>query len=674
VKKILFLIVFAAGLVKNVTAQKVIDSLPPVTITTDNNLQSKVLSKIVIQTRGINNSQELLTMVPGLFIGQHAGGGKAEQLFLRGFDIDHGTDVNISVDGVPVNMVSHAHGQGYADLHFVIPELVDNILFNKGPYYADKGDFATAGYAALNIKNILPVSMIKGEGGQFNTKRAVAAMNLLPERSRKNGKSLFIAGELMKTNGYFDNPQNFDRVNLFTRYQSKISLNSILNISASYFKSSWNASGQIPERAVNEGLISFYGAIDPDEGGETDRKSINAILSTNFHNGVQMKNQVYVASYNFDLFSNFTFFKNDSINGDQIRQREKRVLAGYNSSMFFTHFAGSVKLKTEAGIGLRSDFTKNSELSHTLHRSTLLTQVMKGDVTQFNSSAYVREDIIFSNRINITAGLRIDRFDFNYADALADISNRRNNNLVASPKLNLAYQLKQNVQLYVSTGKGFHSNDTRVSAYNNRRNVLPAVYGIDFGMIWKPVQNLYVHSAVWYLKVEDELVYVGDEGIVEPSGKTNRMGVDASARYQPINRLVIDVDANYSHARSEDGAKGESYLPLAPVFTSTGGMMYKSAFGLNAGMRYRLMGKRPANEDYSTTAKGYLICDALISYERPSYEVRLSASNIFNTRWKETQFDTESRLRNETFPVSEIHFTPGNPIFIKAGFTWFIKY
>jgi outer membrane cobalamin receptor len=243
--------------------------------------------------RGINNSQEVLRMVPGLFIGQHAGGGKAEQIFLRGFDLDHGTDINIAVDGMPVNMVSHAHGQGYADLHFVIPELVDNVTFKKGTYYAEKGNFTTTGFVDFKTLNALQNNSVKVEAGMFSTYRTIAMLNLLDKKTIAKGQSWYVAGEYMYTKGYFDNPQNFNRVNLFTKYNGKLNQHTNLSISASAFSSKWKASGQIPDRAVESGLVGFYGAIDPNEGGKTLRQNLNAVLTTTLNNGSYFKNQLY---------------------------------------------------------------------------------------------------------------------------------------------------------------------------------------------------------------------------------------------------------------------------------------------------------------------------------------------------------------------------------------------
>ncbi len=644
--------------------------LSQVTVTSGVGEQFKPISKLDIKLRGITNSQEVLRMVPGLFIGQHAGGGKAEQIFLRGFDLDHGTDIHIGVDGMPVNMVSHAHGQGYADLHFLIPELIDNVGFNKGTYYADKGNFTTTGFVDFKTLNVLPRNSLKLEGGMFNTFRAVGMGNLLGEKARANDHSAFIASEYMYTKGFFDNPQDFNRVNLFGKYFGALGKKNHLNLSASYFTSTWDASGQIPDRAVADKLIGWFGAIDPNEGGSTNRTNVNAILTTSLDNHAYIKNQVYYSRYYFQLFSNFTFFKVDPDNGDQIKQRENRDLYGYNGSYHKTFFAGTTQFISEAGIQVRIDRTHNSELSRTKDRTTLLEPIRLGGIAENNLAGYVNETIRFDDRFSINAGLRYDYFHNRYKDKLGTNGSGTASAAIVSPKLSFYYQASPNTQFYLSGGKGFHSNDTRVVVPQNGLEVLPPAYGSDLGTVLKPTKNLLVNAAVWYLWLDQEFVYVGDEGVVEPSGKSRRFGGDLSVRYQPLSWLYADVDLNYSHGRATDEPAGADYLPLAPRFTSIGGLTVKTKQGVNASVRYRYMGDRPANEDNSTIAEGYFVTDLYLGYNRKRYEIMLAIQNVMDVKWKETQFDTESRLYNETAPVTEIHFTPGTPFFAKLSFTY----
>jgi outer membrane cobalamin receptor len=634
--------------------------------------QYRVISTLDIKTRGINNSQEVLRMVPGLFIGQHAGGGKAEQMFLRGFDLDHGTDINIGVDGIPVNMVSHAHGQGYADLHFLIPELINNVIFKKGPYYAEKGNFTTTGSVEFKTFNSLPNNSIKVEAGMFNTIRTVAALNLLNEKWRSKGQSGYVAAEYVHSNGYFDNPQHFHRINVFGKYFGALSKNNHLTVSASTFSSKWDASGQIPERAVESGMIGFYGAIDPTEGGQTSRTNLNGILTTGLRNGSSLKNQVYFSNYHFELYSNFTFYKIDSVNGDQIRQKESRNLFGYDGSYNKTFFVGSTQAVSEIGLNARLDRTDNSELSHAKDRSVTLNRLMLGDISENNLAAYMNEVFTMSSSFEMTAGLRYDYFHDSYLDKLNNNAVGKASASILSPRLNFSYHPNQDAQFYFALGRGFHSNDARVVVPQNGLKILPAAYGADLGTILKPAKNLLIHAAVWYLWLQQEFVYVGDEAIVEPRGKTERYGTDLSLRYQPLKWLYADIDFNYSHARSVEEPKGQNYLPLSPTVTSTGGITIKTNPGVNVALRYRYMGDRPANETNSVIAKGYFVTDASVSYPKKKYELGLTIQNMLNVKWKETQFYTESRLMNEPAPVSEIHFTAGTPFFAKMSFTYFL--
>jgi outer membrane receptor protein involved in Fe transport len=257
-----------------------------------------------------------------------------------------------------------------------------------------------------------------------------------------------------------------------------------------------------------------------------------------------------------------------------------------------------------------------------------------------------------------------------YVDMLASGRQSSANASIVSPKINLYYHLNNRAQFYASAGRGFHSNDTRVVVSKQGLKTLPAAYGADLGTVLKPTTNLLLNIAGWYMWMEQEFIYVGDEGVTEPSGKSQRIGVDLSARYQPLKWMFFDVDVNYSHARATEAVKGENFLPLAPRFTSIGGITIKTAGGLHGSLRYRYMGDRPANENNSIVARGYFIPDAVLSYTKCGLEVFISAQNIFNTKWKETQFDTESRLQHEPSPVSEIHFTPGTPFSLKAGLTY----
>ncbi len=637
-----------------------------------NQTASEVISNIDKLLRPTNSAQDLLRLVPGLFIAQHAGGGKAEQIFLRGFDCDHGTDFSVNIDGMPVNMVSHAHGQGYADFHFVIPETIDKLKVFKGTYNAAYGDFATAGAGEFSTKNNIGKSMLKLEGGQFDTYRALAMFDLLQGNHlfTKYNENFYVAGEYFYSNSYFESKQHFNRYNIFTKYSAQLNTNNYLNFSASTFSSKWDASGQIPTRAVSDGAITRFGSIDNTEGGKTGRTNINAILTTTLKNGGTIKNQAYYSYYDFNLFSNFTFYLHDSINGDQINQTEKgRNIYGYKFSYEKNSTLFNKQLKTTLGAGTRIDDGQTS-LRHSVKR-TILDTVSIGHLNQQNAYAYLDETLFLTTKLSINASARFDYFDFAYHNFKNDSLSGRKQVPKVSPKLNLYYDVTNTFQFFARAGYGFHSNDARSVVLKSSQHNLPTALGYETGSTFKLGKRIITNIALWGLDIQNELVYVGDEAIVEITGATRRLGADLSVRIQLNDNFFIDGDINYSHGRYVNLPTNQNFIPLAPTLTSTGGLSYKRTKGLNASIRYRYIDSRPANEDNSTTALGYFLVDAVVNYTTSKFQIGLTAENLLNTKWNQAQFDTESKLKNETQSFSELHYTPGTPFFVKASIAFF---
>jgi len=638
----------------------------------DPELGRQVVSTLDINLRPLTTSQDALRLVPGLFIAQHAGGGKAEQIFLRGFDIDHGTDIALNVDGIPVNMVSHAHGQGYADLHFLIPEIVDNIQFAKGPYYAPFGNFATAGHVNFQTKNRLDRNLLKLSAGQFNSFRAAGAFKLLDRVDGTRPEQAYVATEYAYSDGYFDSPQAYNRFSGYFNYNTAVNPNNYLNVSLGAFTSSWDASGQIPERAVADGSIGPFGAIDDTEGGQTSRANLNFRLSSLLDDGSLLKNQFYFSRYAFELYSNFTFFLNDPQNGDQIRQQEKRNLLGYRSAYQRRDNWGGTAWQTEVGLNFRYDAVQDNELSHTAGRQNLLERRAMGDVDEYNFGLYLDEKVELGGKFMLNPGLRFDQFQFMYVDKLQTVYDRQLEPAsLLSPKLNAYFTPNERLQLFAMSGYGFHSNDSRVVVARQGRQILPRALGFETGATVKLFPSLLVTLSAWRLDLEQEFVYVGDEAIVEPSGETTRQGFDFAARWQLNNWLFADADLNYTLAQADDTPEGENFIPLAAAWTSIGGLSWNCKNGLNGSLRYRFLGDRPANEDNSVVARGYFLTDAVLKYTHNKFEFGLTVQNLFNRAWKEAQFDTESRLSNEPEPISEIHFTPGTPFNLAAHFSFF---
>lgn len=644
-----------------VTLQEATINLDQIVISNQSNSLSQI-SQLDLQNNPVNSSQEVLRKVPGLFIAQHAGGGKAEQIFLRGFDIDHGTDINISVDGMPVNMVSHAHGQGYSDLHFLIPETVERVDFSKGPYYADKGNFTTAGYIEFQTKESLGSSLASIEYGQFNSTRTVGMFDLLPAGERHQA---YIAGEYIQTDGPFESSQHFNRINLMGKYTVSLPGNDKLSIQASHFDSKWDASGQIPQRAIDAGLISRFGAIDDTEGGFTSRSNFAINHTRNINENSFVKTNAFYSHYDFELFSNFTFFLDDPENGDQIRQVEDRNIFGLQSVYHRQFQTQEMDIALQAGAGLRYDQINDNQLARTANRKTTLEQIALGDINESNLYGFVNSEFEIGNFL-INPGVRLDYLQFDYVDELnTAYRTLSEDKAIVSPKLNFMFNPSPSWQLFLKSGIGFHSNDTRVVVARSGEQILPAAYGLDLGTVWKPFPRLWFNTALWYLYLQQEFVYVGDAGIVEPSGKTRRTGVDFGVRYQISDRFFFDSDVNYTLARAIGEPEGADYIPLAPDLTAVGGIVYQSD-EFSGGLRYRYIKDRPANEDGSITAEGYFVTDLNANYTIRNTTFSLIIDNLFDVDWNEAQFATESRLRDEAAPVEELHFTPGTPFFLRG--------
>ena len=657
-------------------------SMADVTVNAKKDQNLNAISGLDLKLRPVNNSQELMRLVPGLFTAQHQGGGKAEQIFLRGFDCDHGTDINVSVDNMPVNMVSHGHGQGFADTHFIIPEAVQEVDYGKGAYQADKGDLCTAGFVAFKTRNSLDNSFVKVEGGMYDYFRTVAGINLFSRKADNGHQDAYIMGEYSYNRGYFDQSQNFNRFNLVGKYTNYIAPGKMLSLTLSGFNSGWDASGQIPTRAVADRIIDRYGNLDP-ENGNTSRYNMNLQYVQAINSNAFVKSNIYLTYYTFRLFSDFTYFLNDPVEGDKIRQGEQRAMVGYNSEYSRHDSLLGLRTKSTLGIGLRYDNVMNDELSHVSPSFAVLDRLAYGDVHQTNLFAYASQSVDLTPQLVLTVGGRYDYFIQQYvnklpADNIATIENGGR----FSPKAGLYYNFTDNARIYYSYGTGFHTNDTRTLALGRQisgdvaiNHTIPASYGHDLGIMIKPVSKLLVSGALWLLDLQQEFSYSGDQAVVDTSGRTRRYGIDFSARYELLNWLYLDVDVNYAHARELDQPDGNNFIPLAPSFTSIGGLTFKIGNSIAASLRYRHISDRPANSDNTLTALGYTVCDAVVNYSKPHYEFGMQIQNLLNTQWNEAQFATETRLRLpggslETAPQTDVCYTPGTPFFLKLSATY----
>ena len=612
---------------------------------------------------------DLVESVPGLMAVQPEGGGKANEYFLRGFDADHGTDIAFFVDGVPVNMVSHAHGQGYSDLNFLIPELVMSLDGYKGPYYAQFGDFATAGAVNMRLAETFDESYAQYSMGSYGIMRGLVV------ESPKLGDDwrTVMAAEFYKEDGPFIHPEHLGRFNVYLRATHDLGLWSKVSVTGMSYGGSWNASGQVPARAVcGEGepqtpsprgadCISRFDTIDPTQGGSTQRHAVTIAYSAHTEDS-DLTATLYAIRYDFKLYSNFTFFAVDSKNGDEFEQDDDRTTIGGDFRVRkHIHYAGA-RLTTTFGIQTRED-SIDTGLFHDKAREQLSTVVGSG-ISESEIGAYVEEEIRLNRFVRFVVGARGDRIDVGVDDMLGKSSGTASQALF-SPKYMAVLSPVSQVELFADYGRGFHSNDARGAVpTSNAVTLMAPATGYEVGLSAQPIHGLRLTANAFLLDLDSELVWNGDTGMTYAAGRTRRYGAELGARYRIGNWLFADLDATFIHARFRDSPSGDNLLPLAPSRTFTAGIGAKRTLGdwtPMAELRVRSIDDRPASDDGSLVAQGFTIVDANVGARWKNVELTLDVQNVFDATWRQTSFAYTSRLSWEPQPVRGINFTPGWP-------------
>ncbi len=621
---------------------------------------------------------DILQVVPGLYVNQHAGGGKANQYFLRGFDADHGTDLALSVDGVPVNMVSHGHGQGYADLNWIIPELVERVEVFKGPYFAQHGDFATAGAINMVTRSAAEQSSLTLSGGSFDTYRGLAIV-----APQVDGWSPIIAAQISGTNGPFLNPERLERYSLFSKITHPLSEHVTFSLALTAYGSGWNASGQLPLREVTAGRLDRFGSIDPTDGGNSQRHSLVATLRALTSDDGEINVTAYAVLYRLTIFSNFTFFSVDEVNGDQIEQHDDRFLAGAKASYRFIRKFGFLTFDTTFGTQLRVDDIHNS-LRRTQGRRELSASVL-ADVREGSMGVYLQEEISFGRWARLILGARGDYFGFDVTDRLASENSGVRQASKISPKASLVVSAIPETDIYVNFGYGFHSNDARgITRATDRATPLARALGGEVGARTRLFDRVDLAASAFLLDLQSELVWVGDDGTTEGRGPTRRLGVEAEARVKILKWLTADFDVTWSKATYVENAGNGNAVALAPTLIIEGGLSARHPLGPYGRVGVLHLADRPATEDSFLTAQGFTRVDAAIGFHHKRFDVAVGVQNLLNTQWREAQFANVSRLPGETScpagtraseeggafnGCEDLHFTPGAPINVEVTAT-----
>jgi len=616
----------------------------------------------LIANRPALRTGELLEFVPGMIVTQHSGDGKANQYFLRGFNLDHGTDFATYVDGMPVNMRSNAHGQGYSDLNFLIPELVQRIDYKKGPYFADEGDFASAGAAHIRLADSVPHGVASLTLGDYGYQRGVLADSV----AALDGTLLY-GLELGRNNGPWDVPEQVRKYSGTLRY-SHGDKDDGYSVTAMAYQNTWNSTDQIPLRAVQSGLIDRYGSIDPSDGGDTARYSLAWALHRRSAGSIS-EVDAYVVRSRLDLYSDFTYLLDDPLNGDQFQQSERRTMGGVNASYAWLGRIGRFDVRNKVGLQSRYDDVAPLGLYATVARQRIAT-VRQDSVREASAGAYWENTIYWLPTLRTIAGLREDAYHFDVDSSIAGDSGTAGAHR-ASPKLSLIFGPWARTEYFVNYGAGFHSNDargttqTRLPDGSPSTPVTPLVgtRGMEVGTRSEMIPGLQSSLSLWRLDIDSELVFGGDSGDTEPSRPSRRTGVEWSNHYIAKPWLLFDLDLAISHARYTQHDPVGDDVPEALGKVASFGVTVKDIGHWYAGFEMRYFGPRALIEDDSVRSAATTLAYGRIGYQiATGTKLTLDGFNLFNRQASDIDYYYASRLAGEPAAgVSDIHFHPVEP-------------
>ncbi len=644
-----------------------------------------IITSKQIRTRPLQRAGDIMESVPGLVATQHAGGGKANQYFLRGFNLDHGTDFATYIDGVPINFPTHGHGQGYTDLYFLIPELVESMQYRKGPYYAQEGDFSAAGSLRIRTLRQLPQAFGALEAGGYGYRRALAAGSLpLAEGD------LLLAGERAKDDGPWSVAQHLSKTNLLAKYSRGSHANG-WSVGWSHYESDWTSTDQIAQRAVDSGSLGRFDSLDPTAAGRTRRTGMTAQWAQSAQGNTTQVN-LWALSYQFDLFSNFTYATRgcdsaplpaacDSSTGlDQFEQVDRRKAFGLSATRSQPWKLGTMDAAWTVGSELRRDRIAEVGLYDTQARQRLAT--VRSDRVNIGSlGLWGQAEVFLTPQLRATGGLRFDSRALDVNSSVAANSGSTHAS-IASPKASLAYSPTASTDVYANWGRGFHSNDARGAVIRvdprdgstpvERATPLVRATGYELGARQKWGGSLVTTAALWALKLDSELLFVGDAGTTESSRPSKRQGVELTANWKPSSAWEIDSDVSLSRSRFRDGDSAGSRIPGAMERVVTIGSTYNSG-PWTLGARLRHFGPHALIEDNSIRAAGSTLTNVKLAYRvNKSAELSLDVFNLFNRQANDIEYAYASRLPGEAPFVDGVtpastHFHPTSPRTARVG-------
>ncbi len=618
-----------------------------------------------IANRPLLRPAEVLETVPGLIVTQHSGDGKANQYFLRGFSLDHGTDFYTTLEDMPINLPTHAHGQGYSDLNFLIPELISDIKYKKGPYYASEGDFASTGSASIGYVDSLPYGISSVTVGSFGDRRVLNA-----DSYDVAGGKLLYALEYFHNDGPWTHPERYERFNGVVSYAKNDGHNSY-KISAMAYKGDWDATNQVPLRAINDGTIDRYGSLDPSDGGNTHRYSLSAKL-THYGDDATTTASAYIIDYGLDLFSNFTYYMNNPTQGDQFEQKDSRTISGANIAQVRIKKIFDMDSIESYGLAVRNDFINGVGLYNTQNRNALST-VSYNKVNETSVGLYYQNELTLADKVRVIGGIREDLYRFDVTNYTNPTSSGVKTAAITSPKLNFIFGPWEKTELFINSGYGFHSNDARgVMASSTAATPLVKTIGAEVGVQTRAIQGLQSSLALWMMDSDSELVFAGDSGTTEATGPSRRIGVEWANYWTPFPWCIIDADFTLSQAHYRNPAQeGGAYVPEAMEKTVSIGAEitdYKNYFG---GARLRYFGSRALIEDNSIRSEPSTLVNLKVGrHLGKNFDLSLDVLNLFNVQSYDIEYYYASQLKNESASVNDYMVHPGEPRSVRFTLTY----
>jgi hypothetical protein len=639
--------------------------------TSDSASEGTVLAE-QLGNRPLLRPGEVLEVVPGLVVTQHSGEGKANQYFLRGFNLDHGTDFATRVDGVPVNMPTHAHGQGYSDLNFLIPELVERIDYKKGVYYAEEGDFSAAGAADIHYRRRLDAPFALLSGGQQGYRRAVLAAS-----APVAGGDLLLAGQYGRTEGPWVLPEGYDKAGGLLKY-TQGDEDRGGTFEAVGYKGQWRASDQIPLRAVTAGLISAFGTIDATDGGKSHRWSVSGDAWRKLGPG-ELRAEAYALDYQLDLFSDFTYFI-DPLHGDQFEQYDNRRVyggtLGYSRPLSLFGDDGVFR----SGVQFRDDHIDPVGLYETTDRVRWKTvSITQARVTSY--ALYAAEELHLTPWWRTQVGARFDRYRFD-VNANLPVNSGKISDSIASPKLSMVLGPWYKTEYFLDAGSGFHSNDARGTtiAVDPNAGVTPMskvsalvrAIGAEAGVRTGFVPHLQLAASIWTLKLDSELTLDNDASAIVPNGATRRSGVEIGGYLRPLEGVLIDAELAWTHARYLNFNAAGQYITNAPGQVASVGAEFNRPSGWFGGARIRYLGASPLSQDNTIRSRPSLQLYGEAGYHLSAdLSVALSVYNLLGRRDYDIEYYYASQLRGEAAPVSGVHAHPMEPGSFRASLSYY---